>query len=407
MALAIAGDLAGTSTPEEVVHALLRRAVDRAGADRGTLCRVDGGDLIVEATYEVPDSTRWMRLRYPLRDYPAAEAVVRSRHPSVTGTPDRELLPPPLAEALADVRHAVMLPLTFNDEVVALLLVCRNASAGFDEDELATVRVVGTTAMLVLRNITLLQSAREEARAKSAFLSMVAHELRSPLGVIAGYISLLEDGAFGQMPDGSGDALAKCAEKTAELSRMIEDILAAARMEAGDGKAQRQLMDLRDAVLNAVRRARGRADLLTAEVAAEVEEQPVLVRADPAQIASILDNLVNNSLSYSDGAPWVRLSLCRRGGDAVVAVADRGVGIADDKRDLVFERFQRLEQTFRDHRPGTGLGLPIARGMAKENGGDLVLRSSAPGQGSVFELRLPLNAEQPAGSGRAMASRPA
>jgi signal transduction histidine kinase len=134
------------------------------------------------------------------------------------------------------------------------------------------------------------------------------------------------------------------------------------------------------------------------------DETPVLVQADAEHVGRILDNLINNALTYCVGQPRVTVSVSNLG-QPTIAVSDNGVGIPAEKRELVFERFVRLDDALIGPVPGTGLGLYISRELARRHGGSLVLDESAPGKGSRFLLRLPVprrNEEQQSrpGNGR-------
>jgi signal transduction histidine kinase len=102
-------------------------------------------------------------------------------------------------------------------------------------------------------------------------------------------------------------------------------------------------------------------------------------------VGRILDNLVNNALTYTMDQPWVRVTVTP---DGVVTVEDHGLGIPEDRRGLVFERFFRVNDPSLPPQPGTGLGLYISRELARRYGGDVALENSAPGAGSRFMLRL-------------------
>jgi signal transduction histidine kinase len=149
-------------------------------------------------------------------------------------------------------------------------------------------------------------------------------------------------------------------------------------------------LDLRIAVEEAARRAEPRVQLLGGELLIDVTDDSLVVSADPEHVGRVLDNLVNNALTYRrPGQPaWVRIAAQVDEGVAVVAVEDRGRGVPPELRDRIFERFVRGEQGT-GGAPGTGLGLYISRQLAARHGGKLELEQSLPGQGSRFSLRLP------------------
>ena len=115
-----------------------------------------------------------------------------------------------------------------------------------------------------------------------------------------------------------------------------------------------------------------------------------MVSADPAQVGSVMDNLINNALHYASDAPHIQVALRSVGADAAeIVVEDHGIGIAATEHEHVFDHFTRLADSATGPRSGTGLGLTIARELAERNRGCLELVRSAPGLGSVFRLRLP------------------
>ncbi len=238
----------------------------------------------------------------------------------------------------------------------------------------------------------LLAKAQESNRAKSEFLNLAAHELRTPLAVIVGYLSMLADGTFGEVSPELRQAFEILTEKSEELNRIVDDLLTASRLESGVLPRRLVECDLREIARRAVRTARPQAELLSAELHLDVPEQPVMVRADPTYLARIVDNLVTNALAYSQGQPWVRITV-RGGEEAVLTVEDHGIGIPREMREQVFERFVRLPSAELSPQPGTGLGLYISRELARRQGGDLQVVDSEPGRGSTLALRLPAAAD--------------
>lgn len=234
----------------------------------------------------------------------------------------------------------------------------------------------------------LLIEAEAASRAKSEFLRMAAHELRTPLAVLTGYVSMLRDGTFGPAPDTWAPPLDVLRRKSRELTTLVNDILEAARIEAGATVAVPHRFDVRRAVEGAVSRSQERAREVAGELALEMPPVPVWVHADPEQVARILDNLLENALTYCRGTPRVRLAL-HAGDEALIEVEDQGIGIPPELREKVFERFFRIDDPELAMRPGTGLGLYISRELAHRNGGGLMVAESEPGQGSRITLTLP------------------
>jgi signal transduction histidine kinase len=208
--------------------------------------------------------------------------------------------------------------------------------------------------------------------------------------VIAGYVSMLEDGTLGAAPAAWETPLSVLVDKTRELAHLIDDILLAGRLESGVARTSGHSMDMSESLEAAVRRAAPRAALLTADVNLRTPSSTVRVWADPDHVGRILDNLVNNAFSYSVAPPCVSVTMETDASSAVVTVEDSGRGIGADNRDRIFQQFYRVEEQAEGYPPGTGLGLYISRALAERYGGSLELEWSELGVGSRFALRLPL-----------------
>jgi len=233
----------------------------------------------------------------------------------------------------------------------------------------------------------LLARAEESSRAKSEFLNMAAHELRTPLAVIVGYLSMLADGTFGNLDEDLQRVVGILNQKGRDLNQIVDDVLTASRLEAGTVPARLVDCDLREVARQAVSRAAAQAQLQKAVVELDLASTPVIVTADPGHLARIVDNLIGNALAYSRGRPWVRVAV-PMAEPAQLTVEDHGIGIPPDMRERVFERFLRLESPGEVLPPGTGLGLYISRELARRHAGEVHVLDSEVGRGSTLALRL-------------------
>src|SRR5215472_14226810 len=223
---------------------------------------------------------------------------------------------------------------------------------------------------------------------KTDFLKLASHELRGPLGVVRGYISMMEDGTLAPVGEHVGPVLPLLRAKLDEMNRLINEMLETARLDDSALQLQLARLDLRDVVHEAVRSleplASDRHRLVT-----ETPGAPVEVMGDRSRLSMIVTNLVHNALKYSPAGGEVRVS-CRAGdGRAAVAVSDEGVGIAAGDMDRLFTRFGRIATPETAGIAGTGLGLYLARDLAHRHGGEVSVVSE-PGRGSTFTLSLPL-----------------
>jgi signal transduction histidine kinase len=216
---------------------------------------------------------------------------------------------------------------------------------------------------------------------------MVSHELRNPLSTVLGVLRLLSTGAP-LSPEERQEMLEMADRQARRLRTLIEQLLLAARFERSEGGypssgAEVVETDAAELVLQAATEAR-----------AGHRDHPIRVECDgalpvrvaPDAVLQILGNLLDNACKYSPDERLVRLLAEGDGVHAVLAVEDDGAGVPSLERERIFERFTQLEES----RGGLGLGLYIARQLARAQGGDLVLTAARHAGGARFELRLPL-----------------
>lgn len=387
-AIEAAADLSGSLEPEEVIRRVLVRSVAAARADRGVLLRIDGSETIVEDYHDESGFEDVPGYRALIASQPLMEEAISTRRPVFGGRYHLQALPSPIREAVASVQHTATLPLVLDDRVVAVLVLSRREDRVFLASDLVTLELIANQAALALGNARLFAHAREVSRAQSDFLNMAAHELRTPLSVIAGYVSMLLDGSFGESPPGWRRPVETIQGKTRELEELIADLLMASRLEAGRLTLSQVEIDLQEAARQAVERAQPRAILMKAKLTQKAAPAPVPALADAEHLGRILDNLLNNALTYSPPPGRVQVSMAV-GARPGIRVSDSGFGIPPVERERIFERFYRIDDPDLRHLPGTGLGLSIGRDLALRMGGSLELESSLPGKGSVFIVRLP------------------
>jgi signal transduction histidine kinase len=236
----------------------------------------------------------------------------------------------------------------------------------------------------------LYESASLAITAKTDAIDVAAHELSAPLAILTSYLALLSDGKLGPAPDKWTSVLNVMADKAWQVNRIVTDLLDAARIEAKAIAPSRTSLDLREVVLKAVEKARPRAELSGGEIVAILDREPVQVEADARQVGRILDNLINNALTYGVRQPRLKISVVTDADRAVVQVIDNGVGMSKTERIRVFQPFQRSNDPVFDSVPGSGLGLFVSRQLAEANKGVLTLERSEPGLGTCFELSLPV-----------------
>jgi signal transduction histidine kinase len=231
-------------------------------------------------------------------------------------------------------------------------------------------------------------------RMKTELLANVSHELRTPLTAIQGYADAMRDGILGSLNDPQRDALQVVLRNTRRLLRMIEQLLGFSRLEAGAVKLDLEHFDLREVAAHAVGGvfAGGGAGGVGG-IAVRLDSPPDLPPAwgDAGRISQVIENLVTNAVRFSPPGAEVTVSLRRRGEAVEVAVADRGIGIPEEARSKIFERFYQVDGSSTRRYGGLGLGLAIVREILAAHGSDVEVESEV-GAGTTFRFRLPAGA---------------
>jgi signal transduction histidine kinase len=230
------------------------------------------------------------------------------------------------------------------------------------------------------------ERSRRLERLKSEFLNIAAHELRSPLGIIRGYTSMLSEG---MLPNPDREvALSRIAEKAEEMARLISEMLETARLETLGLELELEPVDLLEVVDNAVRAMR---PLMGPghQFALAAPGDDIAVVADKRRLTTMLTNLIDNAIKYSPAGGEIEIACDHDEREATVLVRDHGIGINAEQAHLLFTRFGRLVTPETSHIRGTGLGLYLARESARLHGGDITV-SPTPRGGSTFVVTLPI-----------------
>ncbi|MBM4267857.1 MAG: HAMP domain-containing histidine kinase [Deltaproteobacteria bacterium] len=218
-------------------------------------------------------------------------------------------------------------------------------------------------------------------------LSMVSHELRSPLHVILGWESLLREGDLGELSDEQEDAVARIGRNARQLADVIENTLGAGRIAAGQlpiGIGEVRLIDIVAQVLQEAAALRGDPRLCLVR---DVPEDLPPLLTDREKLRVILRNLVGNALKFTDEGE-VRVAARAKGDGVEITVSDTGIGIAPDMLDAIFGEFRQAPAPNDRIRGGVGLGLYIVRRMLEKLGGTISVESQL-GSGSTFHFTLP------------------
>jgi len=234
---------------------------------------------------------------------------------------------------------------------------------------------------------------KELDQMKSEFVSIASHQLRSPLTSIRGYTSMLLEGSYGKLPAKAAATIERIADSSTYMASSIEDYLSVSRIEAGNmkyAKADFNLKNETEHVADDKRQEAIKKGLLITFKSDLIKQG--IVNADVGKTRQIIHNLVNNAIKYTPRGTitlFVHDDVKKK--EIYVDVIDSGIGMKTDELEDIFGKFERAHNANEVNVTGTGLGLYVARNMARKMDGDVTSHSTGVGQGSTFRLTLPLH----------------
>jgi len=254
-------------------------------------------------------------------------------------------------------------------------------------DALADQAAVAIERIALTAEIDETRVLRETERLRSALLTSISHDLRTPLASVLAALSSLrrEDGE--QDPEARQELLETAQEEAERLNRFVGNLLDITRLEGDALVVKRDMVDLADVVGSAMRRVRKL--LAGRSVKIDIADDLPMVRLDFVLFEQVLFNLLDNAAKYSPPASTVSIRAIRSGDSIALQIADEGSGIPAQDLERVFDKFYRLKSSDRQ-RAGTGLGLAICRGFIEAQGGTIGASNRKGQPGTVFTITLPL-----------------
>jgi signal transduction histidine kinase len=405
-----AQNLAGSLDSDVIIATAVDATLERVSrgapgrAARASFHELTGEQVRVAVIRDLEaNSSEEVGLTYPLAANQAATGALRSGRAALV-RPDH------LSGELLDLalHHGVLVyalaPVRSGNRTFGFLAATAKDRPYFDRDELRRLEILAHMTGLAIGNAEHLR--REQAhseraaaleRTKSELLNLVSHELRGPLTVIRGYISMLEEGEFGTLPPAYRQEILPILEgKLTSMDLLVEQTLEASRLEDSRLLLKKERVDFTEVATLAIETTRplaGRRHRLTLDATSE----PVPVDGDRDRLATILTNLIDNAIKYSPDGGVVECRVWRERDHVLFSVRDHGLGIARDDLPRLFTRFGRIVTADNSHIPGTGLGLYLCQELARMHGGRISVTSEVR-RGSTFTLQLPAAVAQPVGA---------
>ncbi|HRW26786.1 MAG: hybrid sensor histidine kinase/response regulator [Bacteroidales bacterium] len=255
----------------------------------------------------------------------------------------------------------------------------------FTPQELRTA-VEGITKNLFLKRMTS-QMSREGRESQFQFLSVLSHELKSPINAVEGYVRIILDKQAGDSVEDYRGMLERCMERLKGMRALITDLIDLTKIEAGQKNRHVTNIDLHEVAKSVIDTVEPMARQKSVKIHADIPEN-CFIRADRSEMEIILSNLVSNAIKYNHDKGEVFISISRTDNIWRIIVEDTGIGINTEDQGKLFEDFVRIRTSETKNISGSGLGLSIARKMIDLYGGNITVES-APGKGSKFTVTIP------------------
>jgi signal transduction histidine kinase len=233
---------------------------------------------------------------------------------------------------------------------------------------------------------------RQLDKAKDEFISIASHELRNPMSIIKGNISMILAGDAGDITHEVRDILTDVILAVERQIRLVNELLDISRIEAGEIHFQLHPTIYIDQVAKLLAISlKGVAKNQNVEIEVEAGDQPIApIQADQDKVSQVLINLVTNALKFTKQGN-IRISFKQKGEYVITCVTDSGIGISQEQQDLLFRKFSKISSSVGTLSAGSGLGLYISKKYIERQGGNIWLDSSEPGKGSTFCFSLPIS----------------
>jgi two-component system CheB/CheR fusion protein len=293
-----------------------------------------------------------------------------------------------------------------NEEVTAAFpdlgertLLCNGQALRWDHQERILLAVEDITDQRVA-----LEAHKMIDRRKDDFLAMLAHELRNPLAPMRNALEIWRRGIAGEELERKAQAMLD--RQLRQESRLIDDLLDLSRINRDTIVLKVEPVDLALLVSQVVEDQRPQVEANRHQLALALPNGAVTVKGDPARLRQIVSNLLANAIKYTPAGGYIEVSLIREGHDAVVKVADSGIGMSPEVLPTIFDLFMQADKSLARTQGGLGVGLTLVRRLVELHGGQVEARSGGIGQGSQFTVRLPV-AQQAAAPSPSADSAPA
>lgn len=319
-------------------------------------------------------------------------------------------------EEMEKLKFALIIPLMLKKRLFGLfLLEVKKSGDMFTDEDIKTLETIAAQASIAIENARLYEEMKDFSKtlqkevefqtkelreanvrlqqldkAKSEFISLASHQLRTPLSIIKGYISMMIEGSWGKVNEEQKNQLEKVYSSNERLIRLVEDLLAVSRIESGRLKFDFKIVSLEKMVIDVIEEfEKIAADKGLYLKYIEPKEKIPLLKIDALKIRQVVQNLVDNALHYTtEGGATIQLK--KNKNKVIFSIKDTGIGVSAKEQIALFEKFSRGHSGVKVYTEGTGLGLYLAAKLVTAHQGRVWIKSKGKDKGSTFYFELPI-----------------
>jgi PAS domain S-box-containing protein len=285
------------------------------------------------------------------------------------------------------LRSYICVPLVSRDRVLGTLTLGTSKSGRrYRAGDLVMATEVGRRVSVAVENANLYYAIRQSAKRKDEFLATLAHELRNPLAPLRNSLQIMR--TAGNDKDVVDYAHGVMERQVSQLRRLVDDLLDVSRIDTGKIDLRRERVLLSAVVKNALEAIRPAIESKH-ELVVVLPPEDIYLDVDPARLAQVITNLLDNADKYTPAGGHISLSATVHDHEATIVVADTGIGINGEMLDNIFDMFVQGDSSFERPYGGLGIGLTLVKRLVEMHGGSIRAESAGPGKGSTFIVTLP------------------